>query len=147
MRGRNLSTGVHTGTLAAGGYAGGVSQNTPPASAQKGSQVNLWQTYTDVLTKARYISLSHVLTPTQPVWKGFGPSKFLPTVDPATGKAYSYAESGFDATHYDISTDQFGTQLDPPAHWAPEYPGIDELPATFAAPRPLGGSSLGPQRK
>jgi kynurenine formamidase len=29
-----------------------------------------------------------------------------------------------------------GTQLDPPAHWAPEYPAIDELPATYAV-RPL----------
>ncbi|MGB6702512.1 cyclase family protein [Methyloceanibacter sp.] len=27
-------------------------------------------------------------------------------------------------------------QLDPPAHWAPEYPAIDELPATYAI-RPL----------
>ena len=91
-----------------------------------------------MLTKSRYISLSHVLTPTQPVWKGFGPSKFSPTVDPATGKPYTFAESGFEATHYDISTDQFGTQLDPPAHWAPEYPAIDELPATFAASAPAG---------
>ncbi|MGD8322268.1 MAG: cyclase family protein, partial [Gemmatimonadota bacterium] len=33
-------------------------------------------------------------------------------------------------------TDQFGTQLDPPAHWAPEYPSIDELPVTYAL-RPL----------
>jgi kynurenine formamidase len=123
--------------LAVGAYAVGVSQNAAPAVAQKGSQVNLWQTYQDVLTKARYISLSHVLAPTQPVWKGFGPSTFSPTVDPATGKPYTFAESGFEATHYDISTDQFGTQLDPPAHWAPEYPAIDELPATFAAPRPL----------
>jgi len=128
---------VAAAALAGGAYGVGVSQNAAPASAEKGSQVNLWQTYQDVLTKARYISLSHVLTPTQPVWKGFGPSKFMPTVDPATGKPYTFAESGFEATHYDISTDQFGTQLDPPAHWAPEYPAIDELPATFAAPRPL----------
>ena len=58
-----------------------------------------------------------------PVWKGFGPATFKPTVDPATGKPYTFAESGFEATHYDIATDQFGTQLDPPAHWAPEVPG------------------------
>ena len=137
MWGRNLATGVAAAALAVGAYAVGVSQNAAPASAEKGSHVNLWQTYQDTFTKARYISLSHVLTPTQPVWKGFGPSKFSPTVDPATGKPYTFAESGFEATHYDISTDQFGTQLDPPAHWAPEYPAIDELPATFAAPRPL----------
>ena len=38
--------------------------------------------------------------------------------------------------HYNLMTDQLGTQLDPPAHWAPEYPAIDELPPTFAV-RPL----------
>jgi hypothetical protein len=32
-----------------------------------------------------------------------------------------------------LRPDQYGTQLDPPAHWAPEYPGIDELPATYDA--------------
>jgi kynurenine formamidase len=136
MRGRNLATGAAAAALAVGAYAVGVNQSAPPATAQNGTQVNLWKTYTDVLTKARYISLNHVLTPTQPVWKGFGPSTFSPTVDPATKQPYTYAKDGFEATHYDISTDQFGTQLDPPAHWAPEYPGIDELPATFAV-RPL----------
>ncbi len=35
-----------------------------------------------------------------------------------------------------LATDQLGTQLDPPAHWAPEYPAIDEMPATYAV-RPL----------
>ena len=54
-----------------------------------------------------------------------------------TGLPYTYAQDlGFEATHYDLSADQFGTQLDPPAHWAPEYPAIDELPATYAL-RPL----------
>jgi kynurenine formamidase len=136
VRGRSLASGLATVALAAGAYGVGVSQNAAPATAQNGTQVNLWKTYQDVLTKARYISLNHVLTPTQPVWKGFGPSTFAPTVDPATNKPYTFADSGFEATHYDLSTDQFGTQLDPPAHWAPEYPAIDELPATFAV-RPL----------
>ena len=35
-----------------------------------------------------------------------------------------------------LATDQLGTQLDPPAHWNPDYPSIDELPPTFAV-RPL----------
>jgi len=38
--------------------------------------------------------------------------------------------------HIGLTTDQLGTQLDPPAHWAPEFPSIDELPATYAV-RPL----------
>jgi kynurenine formamidase len=79
-----------------------------------------------------------------PVWKGFGPAQFGPTVDPKTGKAYTYKKDGFEATAYRIATDQFGTQLDPPAHWAPEYAGIDELPATYAV-RPLVVISIVPQ--
>jgi kynurenine formamidase len=70
------------------------------------------------------------------VWKGFGPSTFGPALNPKNGKPYRYAQDGFEATRYNLSTDQFGTQLDPPAHWAPEYPAIDELPATYAV-RPL----------
>src|SRR3954454_22174661 len=136
MRGRNLATGAAAAALAIGAYAIGVSQNAAPATAQNGTQINLWKTYTDVLAKARYIDLTHTITPNQPVWKGFGPAKFSPTVNPETGQPYTYAKDGFEATHYDIATDQFGTQLDPPAHWAPEYPAIDELPPTFAV-RPL----------
>jgi kynurenine formamidase len=67
---------------------------------------------------------------------GFGPSKFAPTVDPATNRPYTYEKDGFEATHYDLSTDQLGTQLDPPAHWNPYFPAIDELPATYTI-RPL----------
>jgi kynurenine formamidase len=100
-----------------------------PASAHDD---DLWGVYDRGLSEAKYIDLSHVLTPQIPVWKGFGPSFFEPTVDPATGQAYTYAKDGFEATAYRLSTDQFGTQLDPPAHWAPEYAAIDELPPTFA---------------
>lgn len=97
---------------------------------------SLWKVYDEGLRQARYVDLTHVITPSIPVWKGFGPSTFGPAVDPKTGKPYTYAQDGFEATHYDLSTDQLGTQLDPPAHWSPEYPSIDELPATFAV-RPL----------
>jgi kynurenine formamidase len=104
-----------------------------PASAAGGG---LWGLYRNGLAGAKYIDLSHTLTPRIPVWKGFGPSVFSPTLNPDTGQPYTYAADGFEATSYNLSTDQFGTQLDPPAHWAPEYAAIDELPATFAV-RPL----------
>ena len=136
MKGRNLATGIAAAALAVGAYAVGSSQNAAPATARNGTQVNLWKTYTDVLAKSRYIDLTHTITPKMPVWKGFGPATFKRTVDPSTGKSYTYAKSGFEATHYDIATDQFGTQLDPPAHWDPNYAAIDELPPTFAV-RPL----------
>src|SRR5262245_20525952 len=115
-----------------------------PRAEGKGPNQSLWKLYDQTLSKARYIDLTHSITPGMPVWKGFGPATFSPTVDPATDIAYTYAKDGFEATAYRLSTDQFGTQLDPPAHWAPEYPGIDELPATYAV-RPLVVISIVPQ--
>jgi kynurenine formamidase len=71
-----------------------------------------------------------------PVWAGFSSPKFSATVNPKTGKAYTYQTDGFEATNYLLPTDQLGTQLDSPAHWNPNYLSIDELPPTFAV-RPL----------
>jgi kynurenine formamidase len=116
----------------------------PAAAGAK--QSALWKAYNQTLRKARYIDLTHTLTSQAPVWKGFGPATFMPTTNPETGQPYTYANDGFEATHYDLPTDQFGTQLDPPAHWAPEYPSIDELPATYAV-RPLVVISIVPQVK
>ncbi|MEZ0218157.1 MAG: cyclase family protein [Rariglobus sp.] len=102
---------------------------------------DLWAVYESVLKKAKYVDLTHTITPAIPVWSGFGPASFGQVVNPATGKPYAYAADGFEANRYILSTDQLGTQLDPPAHWAPEYPAIDELPPTFAV-RPLAVISI-----
>jgi hypothetical protein len=93
--------------------------------------LSLWRAYERSLQKAKYVDLTHTITPEIPVWKGFGPSTFSRTINPQTGQPYTYEKDGFEATHYDLSTDQLGTQLDPPAHWDPNYPSIDELPATY----------------
>jgi kynurenine formamidase len=114
----------------------GLIAAAPGAAMAKEPSANLWQVYNQTLSKARYIDLTHTITPGIPVWKGFGGAIFSPAVDPATGVAYTYDKNGFEATAYRLATDQFGTQLDPPAHWAPEYPSIDELPPTYAV-RPL----------
>ena len=106
----------------------------PVAAQARGG--DLWKVYDKTLSKARYIDLTHTITPNQPVWTGFGPATFRPTVNPATGQPYTYATDGFEATSYVLSTDQFGTQFDPPAHWAPEQAAIDEVPASYSV-RPL----------
>src|SRR3954462_8393673 len=105
-----------------------------PATAE--ASKGLWSVYDSALSHARYIDLTHPITPNMPVWKGFGPATFEPAVDPSTGIPYTYAKDGFEAAAYRIATGQFGTQLDPPAPLAPESAGIDELPATYAV-RPL----------
>jgi kynurenine formamidase len=104
----------------------------PVGTAHAARQSALWSAFDQTFAKARYIDLTHTLTPGGPVWKGFGPATFSPTLNPETGHPYTYANDGFEATSYQLTTDQFGTQLDPPAHWAPEYPSIDELPPTYA---------------
>ena len=96
----------------------------------------LWQVYQNALKGAKYVDLTHTITPSIPVWAGFGPATFGPTVDPKTKRPYTWEKDGFAATRYILATDQLGTQLDPPAHWNPDYPSIDELPPTFAV-RPL----------
>lgn len=109
---------------------------TLAAARSRSTQPPLWQVYEQSLKRAKCVDLTHTITPSIPVWAGFGPSTFGPTLNPATGKVYTYKDDGFEATRYNLATDQLGTQLDPPAHWDPNYPAIDELPATYTV-RPL----------
>jgi kynurenine formamidase len=106
--------------------------SSPPNTATP----SLWQAYETSLKHAKYVDLTHTITPAIPVWAGFGASTFGPAVDGKTGQPFTWAKDGFEATRFQLATDQFGTQLDPPAHWNPDYPAIDELPPTFAV-RPL----------
>ncbi len=96
----------------------------------------LWDAYTRYFQDAKYVDMTHTITPSIPVWAGFGASTFFRAIDPKTNKVYNYKTDSFEASGYSLATDQLGTQLDPPAHWNPDYPAIDELPPTFAV-RPL----------
>ena len=103
----------------------------PPATDR------LWHLWDAAFARARYVSLSHVLTPDAPLWKGFPPgTKFERGLgrldDTAPYTPFTYEASGLETTAYTFAADQFGTQLDPPAHWHQCFPAIDELPATLA---------------
>src|SRR5919198_1743263 len=52
----------------------------------------LWQVYDQAFKGARYIDLTHTITPSIPVWSGFGPSTFAPAVDPTNGQPYSWSQ-------------------------------------------------------
>jgi len=111
--------------------------------AQAAGKHDLWSVYQQHFKSAKYIDLTHTIRPDIPVWAGFGPSSFAPAVAGAEieqfatqGEPFTYPKHGFEATRYNLATDQLGTQLDPPAHWSPDYPAIDELPATYTL-RPL----------
>jgi kynurenine formamidase len=97
----------------------------------------LWSVWDNVFARARFVSLSHVLRPDTPVWSGFPlTTKFQQgngrLDDKSPYAPFTYEKTGLETSAYVFATDQFGTQLDPPAHWHPCFPSIDELPATLA---------------
>jgi len=104
---------------------------------------DLWPLYESTLNNCKYVDLTNAFTPTIPVWPCFGNAEFMPTVAGADmpgyiarGQEFTYEKHGFVATSYMIPTDQYGTQLDPPAHWDEYGATISDLPPTYAI-RPL----------
>jgi len=122
---------------------GCTSESTSTATQPAAAPDHLWQVYDQTFRQAKYIDLSHVITPQMTVWRGFAQPKFSATVAgrplpdfAEVGEQFTFEKHGFEATSYVLPTDQLGTQLDPPAHWAPEYAAIDEIPVTYSL-RPL----------
>lgn len=123
--------------LAGGAAVAGADAQAPAARARPSRPAGLWGAWDSVFAQARFVSLSHVLTADAPVWRGFPPTtQFRQGTgrldDKAPYAAFTYEKTGLETTAYAFATDQFGTQLDPPAHWHPCYPAIDELPPTLA---------------
>ncbi len=116
---------------------------TLAAAPAIGQDTKLWDVYNNVLKKAKYVDLTHAFSPTIAVWPGFAQAKFKPAAAGKKydgyceiGEAFEYKKHGFIATSYVLSTDQYGTQLDPPAHFYEFGATISDLPATYAI-RPL----------
>jgi len=115
------------------------------------ADVGLWRVYEQSIKTAKHIDLTHAFHPTQAVWPGFGQAKFMGAKagqDIAgyvgKGDVFTYDKHGFIASAYELTTDQYGTQLDPPAHFNPTGATISDLPATFAV-RPLVVINIAPQ--
>lgn len=142
-----------TGSMAAMAVLVAATCLTAWQQSQASDGKGLWSVYEQALKGAKYVDLTHTITPTIPVWAGFAASTFAPATAGSDiegyvkkGEIYTYAKHGFEATEYVLKTDQLGTQLDPPAHWAPEYPALDALPPTYAI-RPLAVISIVEQLK
>ena len=108
-----------------------------PTAQARNAAPGLWGVWDSAFARARFISLSHILTPDAPVWSGFPPTtKFQAGTgrldDKSPYAAFTYEKTGLETSAYTFATDQFGTQLDPPAHWHQCFPAIDELPPTLA---------------
>ena len=73
------------------------------------------------------VDLTHAFSATTPVRPGFGQAKMTPAVNPTSLEAYTIARDGFRATYFAM-VGQYGTHVDPPAHFAATGRTLDEIP-------------------
>jgi kynurenine formamidase len=98
-----------------------------------GYSVSLAQAQSDlarayrVITSKQFVDLTHSFGTQTPVWSGFGPAKMTPAADPKTHRPYTIKEDGFHATFFEM-VGQYGTHVDPPAHFDENGTTMDEIP-------------------
>jgi kynurenine formamidase len=80
-----------------------------------------------IIAGKQFVDLTHSFSPDTPVWSGFGQAKMRPAADPQTGAPYTIAKDGFRATFYEM-VGQYGTHVDPPAHFAEGGVTMDRIP-------------------
>jgi len=80
-----------------------------------------------VIAAKEFVDLTHSFGPDSPVWSGFGQAKMAPATDPKTREPYTIAKDGFRATFYEM-VGQYGTHVDPPAHFDENGITMDEIP-------------------
>ncbi len=80
-----------------------------------------------VIASKSFVDLTHSFGPQTPVWSGFGQAKFSPASDPKTHEPYTIPKDGFRTTYYEM-VGQYGTHVDPPAHFDEKGITMDAIP-------------------
>jgi kynurenine formamidase len=80
-----------------------------------------------VISTRKFVDLTHSFSPNTPVWQGFGQASFTAAADPGTYRPYSLKEDGFRTTYYSM-VGQYGTHVDPPAHFHADGITMDQIP-------------------
>jgi kynurenine formamidase len=80
-----------------------------------------------IIASKQFVDLTQSFGPLTPVWKGFGGATFSAASDPATGHPYTIEKDGFRVFFYSM-VGQYGTHVDPPAHFDPNGTTMDQLP-------------------
>jgi len=96
------------------------------AASSAAAQSDLARAYRTIANKT-FVDLTHSFGPDTPVWSGFGQAKMSPAADPKTKKPYTIKEDGFRSTFYEM-VGQYGTHVDPPAHFAEGGITMDAIP-------------------
>jgi kynurenine formamidase len=96
------------------------------STAAAGAESDLARAYRIIAAK-QMVDLTHSFGPDSPVWSGFGQAKLTPAYDPKDKRPYTIKDDGFRTTYYDM-VGQYGTHVDPPAHFDDKGITMDEIP-------------------
>ena len=80
-----------------------------------------------VIQSRDLVDLTHSFSPNTPVWGGFGPATMSAACDPKTHAPYTIEHDGFRTTFYSM-VGQYGTHVDPPAHFRSDGLTMDQIP-------------------
>lgn len=87
---------------------------------------SLADAYAIIATKRR-VDLTHAFGPDSPVWRGFGQAAMSAAADPDSHRPYTIEADGFRTTFYAM-VGQYGTHIDPPAHFDAKGMTMDDIP-------------------
>ena len=80
-----------------------------------------------IIQGKEFVDLTHSFGPTTPVWSGFGQATMSAAGDPVTHEPYTIEKNGFRTTFYSM-VGQYGTHVDPPAHFDLDGITMDQIP-------------------
>src|SRR5436190_13941755 len=80
-----------------------------------------------VIQGKQFVDLTHSFSPTTPVWSGFGQATMSAASDSKTLRPFTIERDGFRTTFYSM-VGQYGTHVDPPAHFRSDGLTMDEIP-------------------
>ena len=95
----------------------------PAAQASAQSLADAWR----IISGKEFVDLTQSFGVSSPVWVGFGQALMTAAADPKTHEPYTIAKHGFRATYYSM-VGQYGTHVDPPAHFAEGGITMDKIP-------------------
>lgn len=105
------------------GFCVAVALGSGSVFAAEGSLADAYK----IIAGKKFVDLTHSFSPTTPVWGGFGQASMTAAADPATHEPYTIEKNGFRTTFYSM-VGQYGTHVDPPAHFDSDGMTMDKIP-------------------
>ncbi len=80
-----------------------------------------------IIRGKQFVDLTHSFSPTTPVWSGFGQATMSAACEPKTHRPFTIEQDGFRTIFYSL-VGQYGTHVDPPAHFRADGLTMDQIP-------------------